>query len=275
MSSDQVNKAETLLALHHSQKILILSNIWDVLGAKLIEHLGFPAVATASAAVAFSQGLDDGEHIGFNQHLGILGRIAASVDLPVTADIEKGYAAGLDELADNIKKILEAGLVGINIEDSIVEGGELFSIEAYCSRLQTVRKTAVEFGVPLVINARTDVFLNMEFEGDPVVEIIERAHAYKSAGADCLFVTGCPPQEIERIVAEAGMPINIFAGRNMPSVRKLEEMGVARLSIGPALIRSALSRMKEVAQSLQNYGAYDIFIDGVFTSDEVREIIGR
>ncbi len=274
MNKVQAEKANRLLELHRSEKILILPNIWDVLGAKLLEHLGFPAIATASASVAFSQGVDDGEVISFDEHVAILKKIAQSVKVPVTADIERGYADSEEELSKNTERLLEAGIVGINIEDSIVEGGELVSIKEQSRRLRAIRETADGLGVPLVINARTDVFLAEDYDGDRVAEAVKRSQAYREAGANCLFVVGCSGGELAELLKQVELPVNVFAHNDLPSIKELEKMGVARLSIGPALLRSSISRMKDVAETLQNYGSYDVFTEDVLSSDDVREILG-
>src|SRR4029450_4621772 len=151
-------KAERLRALHHAGRILVLPNIWDPGGARMLEHLGYPAVATASAAVAWSLGYNDQQQITLDAMLDVVGRVARSVQVPVPADTAWGYAEQPEDVAENMRRLLRAGAVGINLEDSIREGEILFPIEFQCARIRAVREMARHAGVPLFINARTDVF---------------------------------------------------------------------------------------------------------------------
>lgn len=273
----QIQKAEKFLALHHEPKLLVLPNIWDPLGARLLEGLGYPAVATASAAVAYSLGYDDGQRIKFSTMLDVIERIASSVALPMTADIEGGYAEQPDEVAENIRKVLQAGAVGINFEDSTVEGGPLHPIEFQCERIRTIRKMAVEEGIPLVINARIDVFVRRGeiSHAKKIEETIVRGQAYIDAGADCLYPMG--PGDIEtlkKIRDETKAPINVYASKAAASMKELEAIGVSRLSLGPGLIRASLTTMKNVAQQLLDYGSYDSFsAENIMTGDEIRKYI--
>ena len=150
----QKEKAEKFHELHHSGKMLILPNIWDALGALLLESLGYPAIATASASIAFSNGYNDGENIPFNDLLTLLKKITTSVDLPVSADIEKGYADNDIQLEENIKLLIDAGIVGINIEDTNNKTNSLQAIEYQCNKIRLIKDVAGKMGIPLFINAR-------------------------------------------------------------------------------------------------------------------------
>ena len=273
MKSELQKKAESLLELHHSNKLLILPNIWDVLGAKLLESMGFQAVATASASVAFSNGYNDGQEISFDQLLPILKQISNAVNLPVSADIERGYAKDLDELGNNIEKLIACEIVGVNIEDSINEGRGLNSIEVQCEIIKTIRKTAEKADIPIVINARTDIFLNDGFEENKIEEAILRGSAYMEAGANCFYPILCNMHQLKQIRQLLKIPINVFVTKDTLPMRDLEELGIARLSLGPSLLKSALTKMKEVALSLQNYENYDLFTENVLSSDEIVGIL--
>jgi len=268
-----LKKAESLLELHHDNKLLVLPNIWDVLGAKLLESMGFQAVATASASVAFSNGYNDGQEIGFDQLLHILKPISAATHLPVSADIERGYANDLNELGDNIEKLIECEIVGVNIEDSINESGELNSIEDQCEIIKTIRKTAEKAGIPIVINARTDIFLSDDFDGNKIEEAILRGGEYIAAGANCFYPILCNMHQLKEIRQQLKVPINVFATKDTLPMKDLEDLGIARLSLGPSLLKSALTKMREVARSLQNYGNYDLFTENVLSSDEIVRIL--
>ncbi len=273
MKRELLKKAESLLELHHANKLLVLPNIWDVLGAKLLESIGFNAIATASASVAYSNGFNDGQEISFDQLLGILKQISTATNLPVSADIERGYANDLNQLADNIEKLIACEIVGVNIEDSINESGELNSIEVQCEIIKTIRKTAEKADIPIVINARTDVFLSDSFDGNKIEEAILRGGEYIAAGANCFYPILCNMHQLKEIRQQLKVPINVFVTKDTLPMRELEDLGIARLSLGPSLLKSALSKMREVARSLQNYGNYDLFTENVLSSDEIVRIL--
>ncbi len=159
----QPEKAKVLRSLHMGSEILILPNVWNPIGARVLVAKGYPAVATASAALSASLGYEDGEKISRSTLIEFLGRIARSVDVPVTADIEMGYGESLSELEETVRQVIDAGIVGINIEDSVEEGGVLRSSIEQCRRISTVRQIADSRGVSLVINARVDCFLSSAF----------------------------------------------------------------------------------------------------------------
>jgi len=273
----QAEKAGKFLELHHDPKLLVLPNVWDPLGARLLEGLGFPAVATASAAVAFSLGYDDGQKITFDAMLDSISRICAGVDVPVTADVESGYAQDPDDMADNIRRVIRAGAVGINLEDSTDEGGFLFPIDVQCERLRAARAAADLEDLPLVINARIDVFYKGTDDGrrdEQVEDTIARAKSYLDAGADCVYpILVGDLETLGRIHDAVRAPLNVYASKSTASMRDLEKAGISRLSVGPWMLKAALTRMKEVAEVLKEYGSYDVLTDGTMTTDEVRRYL--
>lgn len=274
MNTQQRKKAEDLLALHHADELLILPNIWDILGAKLLEKSGYRAIATASASIAFAYGYNDGQHIEFDKLLNILHSICKCTDLPITADVERGYASSEDELADNTRRLIKTGVVGINIEDSDEEGSQLVSIDKQAERIKLIRQVADREGVPLVINARCDVFLKSEFEGNKVDLAIERGQSYKAAGADCYYPILCQPADLNEISSRIGMPINVLATADLMSIQELEQMGIARLSLGPSLLKAALTKMRDVVDSLKRSEGYDLFTHSdIISSPEIVDII--
>jgi 2-methylisocitrate lyase-like PEP mutase family enzyme len=274
----QVRKAEDLRALHHDPKLLVLPNIWDPLGARLLQGLGYPAVATASAAVAYSLGYADGQRIRFDAMLEAIRRIVSSVEVPVTADVERGYGTTPEQVAENIRQVLRAGAVGVNLEDSLSEGGPLQPVDTQCARIRAVRVMAEGEAVPLVINARIDTFVG-GLSGSvsaKMTETIERAKAYLESGADCVYpITVSDIEALKQIRAETGAPINVYASRSTPSMRELEGAGISRLSLGPNLIKASLTTMRNVAVELLNYGSYGPFTDEVMTSDEVERYVSK
>lgn len=273
---EQAQKAKRLLELHQAPQLLILPNIWDPLGARLLQGLDYPAVATASASVAYSLGYQDGQQISWDAMVEAVRRVASAVDLPVSADIEAGYAETPEELAENVRQILAAGAVGVNIEDSRFEGDLLYSIPAQQRRLDAVRTMADAEGVPLVINARTDVFLRETVDSSEkrLDQAIDRARAYLEAGADCFYPILLDDLDALRAIRNAtGALLNVYASASAPSPRALENAGIARLSLGPGLLKVSLTAMKAVMEELQKDGSYECFTDNVMSSDEVEHFV--
>ncbi len=271
-----LEKARLFLSLHDGPGLLILPNIWDPLGARLLQSLGYPAVATASAAVAYSSGYDDGEKLTFNAMLAVISRIADSVHVPLTADVERGYADSPAGVADNASRVLEAGAVGINIEDSFSEGGPLRTTDEQCARIAAIRAMTQKAGVHMVINARTDIFITDSGATlqERIKETITRGKEYMAAGADCLYPIGAGDRDtVSQIVAGIGSPVNIYLRQGVASMSDLEAAGVRRLSLGPNLLRAAVQAMRQVAVQMRGHGGYDTFGEDVITSDEIRRIV--
>ena len=244
----------------------------------MMEHLGYPAVATASASVAYALGYDDGQQITLDAMLDVVGRIARAVKVPVTADMEWGFAEQPEEVAANMRRVLEAGAVGINLEDSIHEGEVLLPVEAQCERIRAVREMAEQEGVPLFINARTDVFFPRVpgTAAEKLDEAITRARAYLEAGADCFYpILLGDLDTLKRIYEAIRAPINVLAPTSKATLEELEEAGIARVSLGPALMRATLTAMRNIGIGLQNYGPFDPFTRDMITGDEIRAYVSK
>ena len=208
--------------------------------------------------------------------LDVVGRVAASVDVPVTADMEWGYAKQPDEVAENMRRVLHAGAVGINLEDSIREGEVLFDVDFQCARIRAVREMAHHEGIPLFINARTDLFWPRVAgtAAEKFDQAVLRANAYLEAGADCFYPILLGGLEtLERLSQATQAPINVFASTSRTSLRELEDAGIARLSLGPAVFWASLTLMREIAQELRSYGSFDRFTRDVITPDEIRQFV--
>lgn len=274
----QIQKAEKFLALHRDPKLLVLPNIWDALGARMLEHLGYPAAATASAAVAYSLGYDDGQKITLNAMIETIRRVVSAVDIPVTADIEAGFAESPSEVAENIRQVLRAGAVGINIEDSDPFTDDLYSVELQCDRLKAIRAMANQEGIPLVINARTDVFISDfgETMDEKMTEAISRGQAYIEAGADCLYpiVLG-DLTALKQFQTATSAPINVYAPASTASMHELEAAGISRVSLGPSVIKAVLQTMKQVFVGLQNYDSLKLLTEDVMSSQEILEFVSQ
>jgi len=276
ISNIQKQKAELFLSLHKSDTMLILPNIWDPIGARILESKGFTAVATASAAISASLGYCDGEKIKFSSHLQIIKRIASSVNVPVTADIDSGYAADINQLEENIKLLIETGAVGINIEDNLGIEGSLRSVEDQCSRISAVREAALKKGIHLVINARTDCFISDENKSqeDLISGAIKRANEYFAAGADCFYPVGVLEHEtVKTLRKEINYPINILGSVKSVPLKTLREIGINRVSFGPFIFRSLMKKFSDIADELKAFGNYDSFGKNMFSYDDMHSFL--
>ncbi len=276
---NQKEKAKQFHDLHHSGKLLILPNIWDPLGAMLLQDLSFPAVATASAAIAYANGFDDGEKISFTSLLDILKKIANRVHIPVSADIESGYAENNIQLKENIQQLIETGIVGINIEDSDKITNLLLPPEILCEKIQLIKKVSVESGIPLFINARTDVYVRgKDFDTleSKLEETLKRGFAYKNAGADCFYpITMNREEDIRKTVEQLRMPVNVLIMDGIPQLKMLNEMGVARVSAGPGFLKIAIRAMKNTAIKLQNLEGTSETIENEITSPYLKSLVNK
>jgi 2-methylisocitrate lyase-like PEP mutase family enzyme len=271
----QKEKAETLLSLHFDGGLLVLPNIWDPIGARILEAKGYPAVATASAAVSASLSYQDGEKINRSTLIDILGRIARSVDVPVTADIETGYGESLSELELTAEQVIESGVVGVNIEDSQVKGAGLRSIEEQCKRISTLRQVANRHGAHLVINARVDSFVSPSFvDGQRAMEeAVVRAKAYSAAGADCIYPIGPGDEATVRMLRDRiESPINILGAPTAAPLQVLREIGINRVSFGPFVFRSCLRKFVDIVEGLSADSDY-ASLGNLMSREEVSEYL--
>ena len=254
-------KARRLHQLHDGSDLLVLPNIWNPIGAKLLEAEGYPAVATASAAVSSALGYADGERILRSTLLDVLSRVARSVSVPVTADIEGGYGASMEDLRETIRLVLEAGVVGVNLEDSMTEGVSRRSLEDQCDRLSAAREEADAADVPLFINARIDAFaMEGAIPEEALDDTVERASAYVEAGADCVYPMGPADEDTVRALRERiQSPINILVGPHALPLRTYREIGVERVSFGPFVFRAGVGQLMRIARELRTEGTYHSF----------------
>ncbi len=243
----QHDRAKLLHSLHIKGHPLILFNIWDAGSAKAIQESGAKAIATSSWSVAAAHGYEDGEHLPFDLVLANLSRIIASVDLPVTIDLEGGYSQMSSAIEKNIIKVIEAGAVGINFEDRIVSGEGLYSIEDQCKRIKAIRRAADLTSIPIFINARTDIFFqSIEHSDHSLREVLDRAYAYAESGANGFFAPGLKNAKyIEELCELSPLPINIMVQPDTPLPKQLAEWGVARISFGPGPYCQAMDTLKE------------------------------
>jgi 2-methylisocitrate lyase-like PEP mutase family enzyme len=265
-------RAAEFLALHQRPEAFVLPNVWDAGSAKVMARAGFPALGTTSAGIAFSAGLPDDGSIGRERMVERIGAIAAAVDVPVSADIESGYADDPDGVAATVRAVIAAGAVGANLEDA--EDGALFSVDHAVARVEAARAAADGEGAPFTLNARTDSFL--AGAPDPFADAVERAARYVAAGADCIFVPGpSDAATIGRLAEAIDAPLNVVAGlAGEPlTLAELSRLGVRRVSIGGSLARAALGLVERAAQEMLD-GRFD-FTAGAIAHAEVNRLMAH
>ena len=249
--STQKQKANAFQSLHIKGLPLILFNIWDAGSARTMEQAGAKAIATGSWSVAAAHGFEDGEKLPLELVLANLERIVTSVSLPVTLDFEGGYASKPAELKENITRLIAAGAIGINFEDRIVGGGGLYSSEDQSARIAAIRESAEATGIPLFINARTDVFLQTypaENDETQLAEALRRARDYANAGASGLFAPGLrDPNLIKKLCIDSPLPVNIMVLPDTPPTATMAQLGVARISHGAGPYRQMMAALKAAA----------------------------
>lgn len=274
-SMNQADKAEHFLDLHRGDGILVLPNAYDVVSACVLADVGFEAIATTGGGCAFSLGYRDGEDISRADMATVVGRIAAAVKLPVSADMDAGWGRAPEAVADTVRATIDAGAVGINIEDSTKQGPRgLLDFDLSVARIRAAREAAAAAGLAMVITARTDVYsVGASDEEVMFAEAVGRANAYLEAGADCAFVIGARDGDlIGRLAGAIDGPLNVLAGPDTPPVEELQRLGVKRVSVGSGFAKAAISHVKKAAEELRDAGTYE-FARGVLGQPEIHRIL--
>lgn len=269
-------KAEALRALHVPGRPLLLPNAWDAATARVLEEAGFPAVATTSAGIAFAAGYPDGEEIPVGRMLEAVAGICEAVSVPVSADMEAGYGDAPADVDRMTGGLLDAGAVGLNLEDGGREPRSLAGIPAQLAKIRAVREAGARRGVPVVVNARTDVYLSgWGAEADRFEEAARRGEAYRDAGADCVFVPGVIDEAVIGALARRlACPINVLAGAGSPSIGVLASLGVARVSLGSGPMRAAMSLLERLAEELKTSGTYSA-LEGIVSHKTMNDRMAR
>ena len=274
----QGRKAEELRKLHGGPRVLVLPNAWDVASARVLEELGYPAIATTSAGVAFALGYPDGQRLFRDEMLEVVARIVRAVRVPVTADMESGYGITPKDMAETAKAIVAAGAVGLNLED-VTGDTESSQVDTalQVEKIRAIREASASLGVSLVINARTDVYLMpIGPEVTRFAQTVERLRAYRAAGADCVFAPGVKERDlIQKLVKAVGAPMNILVTPGCPPIPELQKIGVARASIGSGVMRSTLGLVRRIGKELQAAGTYSELFDGAIPFAEINGLIAR
>ncbi|MFG3050873.1 isocitrate lyase/phosphoenolpyruvate mutase family protein [Kitasatospora sp. NPDC048239] len=267
MTSTQQELALRLRSLHRPGEPLVLANVWDAAGARLVAAAGATAVATASASISWSLGSADGEAADRDEVLARTALIVRSVGLPVTADLESGFGASAAEVGESITALLATGAVGVNLEDADLPADEA------AERIAAARAAADKAGVDLFINGRTDVFLRgIGAPEGRLDEAVSRLRRYVEAGADGVFAPGVgDPETIAALVAAVPAPLNVLAGPGSPTVPELAGLGVARVSLGPGLAKAAYAAVRRAAEEVYGTGTYTA-LDGGLTYQELNAL---
>jgi len=274
----QGRKAEELRKLHGGPRVLVLPNAWDVASARVLEELGYPAIATTSAGVAFALGYPDGQRLSRDEMLAVVARIARAVRVPVTADMEAGYGITPKDMAETARAIVAAGAVGLNLED-VTGDTESSQVETslQVEKIGAIREASASasLGVSLVINARTDVYLMpIGPEATRFERTVERLRAYRAAGADCVFAPGVKERElIKKLVKAVAAPLNILVTPGCPSIPELQKIGVARASVGSGVMRSTLGLVRRIGKELLETGTYSTVFEGAIPFAEVNALL--
>jgi len=256
---DSASRAQAFRRLHQAERPLLLPNVWDALSARVFEQAGFAALATSSAAVAWSLGYRDGENLPREELLAVISRITRVVKVPLTADIEAGFGTTPAEVGDTVAAVIHAGAVGINLEDGFYDAEGRFGLRDAAEmreRLQAARAAADAASVPIFINARTDLFLHGE---GPVAarfdETLARAHLYLESGADGVFPMGLTdPALLARLCAAVPAPVNVAPLPGLPTLAELGPLGVARVSTAIFPVLVAMQALQQAAQALHDAG---------------------
>jgi 2-methylisocitrate lyase-like PEP mutase family enzyme len=266
-----IDLASEFRRLHEPGRILVLPNAWDAASARVLEECGAKAIATTSAGVAWSHGYPDGDAIPKQALLATATEIVRATRLPVSADVESGYASEPERVAETVSALLGAGIVGINLEDGAAPPDVL------AAKIEAVKRAAERAGIALFVNARTDVYLRgLAPKEKAVDETLARAARYREAGCDGIFVPGVVDAPTIRVLADAvALPLNVMVRPALPTVAELAALGVRRVSAGSALCQATLGFMRRAARKLLEEGGYGALLEGAFTHPELNALFAR
>jgi 2-methylisocitrate lyase-like PEP mutase family enzyme len=274
---DLARKAAELRSLHRPGRPLVLVNAWDAVSARVIEKAGSEAIATTSAGIANACGYPDGQSISREEMLESVARICAAVSVPVTADMEAGYGETAEEMDRTVAGLLDAGAVGLNLEDGTGRpDAPLRDSARHAEKIRAIVAAGRRRGVSIVINARTDVYLRaVGPEGGRLEETIRRGEIYHDAGAACVFVPGLTdPSIIGNLVRRLACPVNVLAVAGTPPIAELARLGVARVSLGSGPARAAATLTQRLAEEVLSSGTYSA-LEGVLSYAAVNELLAR
>lgn len=263
--------AQTFRSLHHQSSVLRLPNAWDAGSARLFESLGATAIATTSAGVAWAQGYADGRVFPVDIAVSVAASIARLIKVPLSVDMENGYSDDPQTVAENVKRVLDIGAVGINIED----GSD--APELLVRKIEAIKNMAARNGLDVFINARTDVYLaSLVPEHARVEETLKRGQKYREAGADGLFAAALVDvEQIQAVVAGIDLPINLLARQGLPAAEALAQLGVRRLSAGSTITQTLWGQAEQMARGFLQEGRSEAVTEGSLTYPQIQALFER
>ncbi len=272
----QTERAARFAALHRGARTFVLPNAWDAASALLFQAAGFPAVATTSAGLAWSLGYRDGEALPVSALVAAVERIVAVLEVPLSVDMESGYGRTPEEVAEAVLAVAGAGAAGINLEDADRSGAApLREVGLQVEILRAAKEAGRAAGLPLFVNARTDVFWKGLGEGaDRLARTLDRLRAYVAAGADGVFVPGLKdPADLAAVTAGVEAPLNVLAMPGLPPVPELGKLRVARLTVGSGAMRSLYGKLRRIAAELQGPGTYGSLMEDAIAGPEMQALV--
>ena len=266
-----IERALRFRALHAARAPLVLPNAWDVPSARTFEDAGFSAMATSSAGIMVSRGYPDGERMPLPELVEAVERIASRLRIPLSADVVAGYGTTPAAVGRTVRRMLQAGAVGVNLEDHNPASGKLFPLEVQLQRIRAGLRAGEEYGVPLVLNARTDALKHAPGgESARFEEAIRRAEAYRDAGADCVYPMGLTERSaIRDFVKAVRCPVNVMVRQGLPPLRELARLGVKRVSFGPSASYATFGLLQRASREVLTRGTFRTLVEGAITFDEL------
>ncbi len=274
----QIKLAGEFRSMHSFGNFFVIPNAWDVPSARIFEEAGFASVATSSAGMSVSLGYPDGESIPKNEFMASVRRVARVLSIPLSVDVVSGFGRNNEEVVGSIREVVESGAVGINIEDFDHGKNELFDPEEQGQKIRAIRIMAEDTGIPLVINARTDAFSGSK-AGDTDARLesaIKRSEKYIEAGADCVYPVGLADHDsISRFVESVKFPVNVMVRKGLPEISALKQIGVTRLSFGPAASYAAMGLLWRIGKDILERGNLDKLLDGAISFEMLNSLAAR
>ncbi|MDW7669233.1 MAG: isocitrate lyase/phosphoenolpyruvate mutase family protein [Bacillota bacterium] len=267
----QIKLADSFRKMHQNEDMLVLPNCWNGGSAKIFENIGFKALGTTSAGIAYSKGFPDGENINMDDLIRVTEEIVRVVDIPLTVDIERGYSETLEGIKENVRRIIEAGAVGINIEDGhYLEKPYIDNLDEQLKKIRALDELREEMDIPFFINARSCVYwLNIGSEKEKFETALERGNAFASEGADCVFLPGAIDENtVKKLVEGIKSPINIIANPLFFDIDRLTEIGVKRLSIGSGAARTVFGHLISIGEELKYEKSIKKILNNDFSYDK-------
>jgi 2-methylisocitrate lyase-like PEP mutase family enzyme len=276
-ATGQAELAERFRRLHDRKETFVLPNCWDVPSARMFEDCGFPAVATSSAGVMVSLGYPDGQEIPLGVYLSTIERIGGVLSVPLSVDMVAGFGADAAKTARAVKKAVQAGAVGVNIEDFEHASKKMIPLKEQVRKLKAVIEMRDGLGVPVVVNARTDALRFAEGDDDTkFAEAVRRGKEFRDLGADCVYPMGLVDvDKIGRYVEEVDCPVNVMVRKGLPDLGELQRLGVARVSFGPSASYAAMGLLKRASKEIMDKGTFGSLVDGAINFDELNALATR